>query len=514
MSIYVNLRSSECKDIYSKNHGGNFKIELNEPLRLQGPWEVALAEMTYHAHAFPNLPHEHSAVQVTLKEQLQVYETRDQDFSIRTWVLYGDIWVCSDHFDIARESRFPHIIMLPKKNYDWQDFKEAMECIGKKQLERNQTPTPVTNLTFTFTEHALVCKIGSFLRTCFTFSPDLGKFLSLPKMDVFQAPGINVYAEEVAYVKPLLPQEKFIIWSEDLTTELWVKIDDVKIDIPKTSNTMEKFTSFMLNLTKGTVYEKLVSFEFRYEDKAKEYLYYVGYKCTEACKPMKLEWSKGIYGIAELRDKVLTYEYSKGEYARLHTGTIFKLPPSAAPLATISENLGYNFYPTAKSMIDALNNIIWKCSSILNSKPIDKSLFGLDDNGMCTLIEDSKFSVTLSIYLMQLLQLTNTSTTQTGRAFFIMPTATREFLYVHTDMLDSHSYNSETNVLRVINNDRAVNEKVMISFPNLYYYPISARYLSNIQIRITDNHSDEDLPFALEVTCLLHFRRCNKPPFL
>ena len=60
MSVYVNLRSTECKDIYSKNHGGNFKIELNEPLRLQGPWEVALAEMTYHAQAFPNLPPEHS----------------------------------------------------------------------------------------------------------------------------------------------------------------------------------------------------------------------------------------------------------------------------------------------------------------------------------------------------------------------------------------------------------------------------------------------------------------------
>src|SRR3981189_777457 len=88
---------------------------------------------------------------------------------------------------------------------------------------------------------------------------------------------------------------------------------------------------------------------------------------------------------------------------------------------------------------------------------------------------------------------------QTGTAFFIMPTAIREFLYVHTDMLDSHSYNSETNVLRVINNDSAVNEKVMVSFPNLYYYPISARYLSNIQIRITDNHSAKTCRLPLKL---------------
>ena len=57
MSYYVNLRSSECKDVYPKNHGGNYTIELDEPLRLDGgPWEVALAEMTYHAEPFPNLP--------------------------------------------------------------------------------------------------------------------------------------------------------------------------------------------------------------------------------------------------------------------------------------------------------------------------------------------------------------------------------------------------------------------------------------------------------------------------
>ena len=391
-----------------------------------------------------------------------------------------------------------------------------MEGIGKKQLKRNQTLNPVTNLTFTFTEHALVCKIGSFLRTCFTFSPDLAKFLSLSKMDVYQAPGINVYVEEVAYVKPLLPQEKFIIWSEDLAEELWAKINDIKIRIPKTSNTIEKFISAIVNLTKGTAYEKYVSFEFTFKETATSCEYYMTYKCAETTKfwsDIILQWSPAIIRIVGMKESKLSYEHSKGEYVELYVASILKIPPPDAPLATTSENLDYNFYPTAKSMIDALNTVISKCSSVLNSKPIDRSLFGLDDNGMCTFTKHSKFDVTLSTYLTQMLQLTNTSTSQTGSAFFIMPTATREFLYVHTDMLDSHSYNSETDVLRVINNDREVNEKVMVSFSNLYYYPISARYLSNIQIRITDNHSDEDLPFALEVTCLLHFRRCNNHPF-
>ena len=144
-----------------------------------------------------------------------------------------------------------------------------MGVIGNEQLERNQTPNPVTKLTFAFTEQSLVCKIDSTLRTCFKFSPDLVKFLSLPIIDVYQAPERRIYVEEVAYVKPLLPQETFIIWSEDLTDELWVKIDDTKIDIPKTSNTMEKFTSVILNLTRGTVYEKLASLNLHIKIKGK-----------------------------------------------------------------------------------------------------------------------------------------------------------------------------------------------------------------------------------------------------
>ena len=154
-----------------------------------------------------------------------------------------------------------------------------------------------------------------------------------------------------------------------------------------------------------------------------------------------------------------------------------------------------------------------KCSSILASKPIATSLFSLNDNGLCTFTESTKFQVTLTSYLLNLIHLQNTSTSHTATTIFVIPTATREFFYVHSDMLDSHTYSSETNVLRVINSDRALNEKVMVSFQNFYYYPISARYLSNIQMRITDNHTEEDLPFDREVTCLLHFRRCNCHPF-
>ena len=178
-----------------------------------------------------------------------------------------------------------------------------------------------------------------------------------------------------------------------------------------------------------------------------------------------------------------------------------------------SANLGHNYYPTARSLIDALNSLVSQSTSVLNSKPIDRLLFNLNLEGKCTFTANEKFGVTLSPYLLRLLQLKNPDTNQIGASLCVMPAALREFLYISSDMLESHSYNNGSNVLRVINNDTTGTEKVMVPFANLYYYPISARYLSNIQIGITDNFSDEDLPFTREVTCLLHFRRCNNHPF-
>ena len=193
MSIYVHLRSSESKDYYSKNHGGNFKVELSEPLRMQGSWEVALAEMTYHAQAFPNLPVEYSSVKVTLKDWLRVYDTRDKFFYIRTWVYSNGKWISSESIDLPEESRFPHFCSLPSKNYDWEDFKNGIENMGKKLRSDIKTPVTKISLTFTGTDE-IECKFESTMRACFEFSKDLVNFLSLSVESVYQAPDIMEFS--------------------------------------------------------------------------------------------------------------------------------------------------------------------------------------------------------------------------------------------------------------------------------------------------------------------------------
>lgn len=510
MSIYLNLRSSECKDIYSKNHGGNFKNELNEPLRLHGTWEVALAEMTYHAQAFPNLPKEYSTVTVSLKESLQVYNTINKDFHVKTQVKWNGKWVSSDFHEIDMETSFPHVRSLPQKNYDWQDFKDAMTGITKEYVEGR--PKPITNLTFTFKEDKLSCTIDSTHRTYFSFSPDLVKFLTLTTTEVYQDPYQNKFTDEISFKMPILPKDKFLIWPLEIEEDLWVQFGDLKIDIPRKSNTMVKFERFIGNMSNNTQYESIISFNLRHREIIGAYQYNFTYKFMKTSDIKLISWSPAIIRMLGFSNIALNYETKQGEITGFIEGNISKIAPYVATLP-YTKALGYNFYPTAKTIIDALNKVISDSCGILMSKCLDKHLFSVGEDGVCTFEAHAKIGVKISSYLLKLLHLPNTDATHKGTAYCVMPAASREFLYVHSDMLDSNNYNNGNTVLRVINNDRAVNEKVMVSFPNLYYYPISGRYLSNIQIRITDNHSDEDLPFALEVTTLLHFRQCNNPHF-
>ena len=215
MSIYLNLRSSECKDVYPKNHGGNFQIELNEPLRLHGQWEVALAEMTYHAQSFPNIPKEHSAVEVSLKEQLQVYDTRTSVFSIKTWVWLNGAWLASDDPVIPKETQFPFIVTLPTKNYDWEDFKAAMAAITMKQDAAKR----VTNIKFSFEDDTLIVVFDATARTCIRFSDDLINFPSLPFQDLYQGTIPLYETHRVKYKKPRLSKEKYLVWPKDFDEE-------------------------------------------------------------------------------------------------------------------------------------------------------------------------------------------------------------------------------------------------------------------------------------------------------
>lgn len=53
-AFYVTLPSNACHDIFPDNNSSNYTITLSQPIELQGPYEVALAEIMY-CHTCNNL---------------------------------------------------------------------------------------------------------------------------------------------------------------------------------------------------------------------------------------------------------------------------------------------------------------------------------------------------------------------------------------------------------------------------------------------------------------------------
>ena len=184
-------------------------------------------------------------------------------------------------------------------------------------------------------------------------------------------------------------------------------------------------------------------------------------------------------------------------------------------------NFPHNYYPSPQAFCDGLNSCIMNLASeYTDAKPLDQPLFTMEKvasvdsidktTGKCVFKPHPFFKITLHPFILKLLHLDNTTSEHTGKSIVLLPSATREFFYLFTNIIASHTFSGAVNMLRVINNNTALpNEKILISFPHFYYHPITQLVISNIQIRITDNHTDLILPFQREVTCLLHFRRCN-----
>src|SRR5438552_12122460 len=138
------------------------------------------------------------------------------------------------------------------------------------------------------------------------------------------------------------------------------------------------------------------------------------------------------------------------------------------------------------------------------------NIFTLDESSkICTFKSTPNYSVTLSSYLLNLLQLYNTYESHTAKAPIRLISAVRPFLHAYCDLLIPHKVNAEEeSLLRVINNVARQDEKVMVAFDYPHYYIISRRFINNIRLYITDS-SGMPLVFTYLVSYLLHFRQCQ-----
>ena len=536
MSFYLNLNSSDSHDVHPHNYGGDFQVELADPLFFneQDPWEVALVEMSYDAQGFPNIQQEYTEIQVEALNRDNVYDALNKDYSIRaTFRVRPKYYVDSDSDAIKKHLRVPKFT-LPKKYYTWEGFKAAWSDLG----EVGDKAYFSYGVSFTDTE--LVCTCNTKWNSGkFEFSPDLIEFLSLEKSFI-ETP--NHAADHhrnskvgIAYKKPELDHSPIIFPLDIMKDHNWIEIGSRSVglwifEMPNTNYTLKQMAKNFTSLMSDGKIEKKVKFYFQYKDNGDDYYWEIRAETFQAIR-LTLHFSRSFLnqlGSAISNDvtgKWNLYETLRAESpVTIRSGNLKKIKKPEKLL--YYSRIPFNFYPSSVAFCEALTSTIMELASIwtdarFSSK--EQALFSMEkvggDNvvgnaitGICHFKPHPFFNVTLHPNMLKLLHLQNTIKEEKGTSIVLLPSATRDFFYVYTSIISSHTFSGATNIFRVINNVLAQpNEKVLISFSHFYYHPIVHQHIPNIQIRITDNHTDIELPFQKNVSCLLHFRRCSNP---
>jgi hypothetical protein len=175
--------------------------------------------------------------------------------------------------------------------------------------------------------------------------------------------------------------------------------------------------------------------------------------------------------------------------------------------------LDHNYYPNARTLIEGLNQRILRYINqkleLSNDPDAVNNIFSLDKLDNCTFTAPADCKIKLAPFLLNVLHLSNTDETNAGNVPIKLPSATRELLNVHTNIIQGHLVNQEVrSLLRVINNDANDGENVVVSFPHLQYHQLIRSYIQNIHTYITDDFTTDPLDFHKPVSYLLHFRPC------
>jgi hypothetical protein len=530
MSFYLNLSSKDSADVHPQNYGGDFQVELQTPLHFHehDRWEVALAEMTYDAQGFPNIPPEYSQIKFQALNRHSVYDATEMDLSITCFLrvvryqsFKAEPWIESDNEKVLQKRRLNKYV-LPKKCYTWQGFKDALKALGEVTSET------YISYAINLTDTQLELKYSTAAYEAkWVFSKDLVKLLSLEKDTVevsYARTSFLTGTLQVNYTKPSMPSEG-VIFPASSNHPFYIEIKDhARFNIPHSNYTIQELAKNFPLLTSHGGFAHRMRLTFEYTETDESFQWELKVQTFEAIDfALHFSWAF-LYHLGAPVDNFWAYISTKAA-----------TPPTAIRKGTVRKfhtdenmhinfiNLPYNYYPNTQAFLDGLNKCIMEMADFMcDAKAQEQPLFTLEKSTALEAIHDSKkvgkcifkphplFKFTLHPFILNVLKLKDTAKEQIGSSLAILPSATREFFYLYTNIIASHTYSGAINMLRVINNNTSLpNEKIMISFQHLYYHPLTQFFIPNIQIRITDNHTDLILPFTKEVTCLLHFRRCS-----
>src|SRR5277367_482169 len=512
--FYITLYSDASKNIYPHNHGGDFTVELHNTLDLAGAWEVALVEVSYFGQYFSNIPTEYGRVTVSVPKR-KAQPTRLILNYGKIKVMYMEVWITQwkplEGNDVDGRLQFDSAwtlvdtLTFENKHYTWQIFKEAIANL--KMTWQKRLPYGIRKVSVAVTERNTIVFTADISTGILkvVFSKDLFDLLQLDKREVSYSDQIHdiVSFDHVTFTIPLPKKDESpLLFTPRTDGEIWFAIDDYKVEIPKMFLTIKQFGECL------TIPDYKIEFNYKENEWVMEVTYLretekYGRSLKLSEPVQKSLCQVGFAYFPALPHRAVDFRISDAKTA----------PESDDfnPNFEITFQLSHNFFPTNKSLVEELNKLtikhFYKMGDLVFNERALGRVFSYDEvKNTCTFEVDSEYGIQLTSFLLNILGLKNTSESQKGTSIRLIA-AVRPFLHVYCNIiLPQYVNDNEYPLLRVINNNAIADEKTMITFHQPHYYPVSQRYISNINIYIADYTNFDPLVFTHPIILLLHFR--------
>ena len=468
--------------------------------------------MIYTGQAFPNLAIEDS--EVTLK--VSGKPKFENDYFL-TYDQMMDMWISfrKDRHRVPNSVTYSRIY-LPRQHYSWTSFIETLKKLYLQEFNNNGYIN-LSETQFAFTEKNITLDVIFTVDMSDDFRNTFGIATKLKPIHDFNNRWVHNYLPITNIPKPVADSSLVFYTPFAIETHVKFTVDDETVfQLTLQYWTVNMFKRAINAIGKSFTKDSWLSAMSIEDGNSEE-------DCT-------LVLTANSSKMGDKQSMVVTV--SQGFNCIFQTNaTIFTLQftePLRIPLSIVSAEeqgrkwsnfeasgrLQNNYYPDIGSLIKELNHVL----SILKldiakqrgSSTNEFTFFNIAAD-VVTFNGKDGFTVLLSTGLLKMMHLPSSWLTKTitGSEAVVMKTYKRSHLYIHLDCLDYHYINNNvSDLIKIVPNSVALDEKVLVTFSDPHYYAVSRRYMSTINIYITDSYFNGILQFDRDIAYTLHFRKC------
>ena len=516
MSFYLMLSSEGSKSTYPNNQGGDFKIMLDNALDMKSEqWEVALVEMSYSGQTFPNMSTEDSSITIQRWGKPEF----ENDYII-TYEQTYDLWV---QFTLKPIYGFVVTVKtlkveFPRQHYSWTSFKEYFKRYYGSNKFGDNWPTFISLKDSLFTFSMLRENLEEMFDV--QFSPSFVTYFNI-KLEDIKVRYENEHDKrlihlDVPVIKPMIMEDTSLLihtpyciykdvhfkvgWKRYLTlgsNEYWTlnmlkrALDGISANEVNEGGDNNDLKSISI------VGERELIVEIANNDTN-----------LKEGRLVKITFSDGFMAALGIRNKNTEIKSIHRYRTQIEPVSCRERSDLTWPIMNLNtKEMSQKYYPNVSSLVAEINKVIIAALLELSIKcgthEMFVDFFTLDDDESTNIVTYHKkhnVKLQLSTELLSLLNLDSnkgwlSETCQGSKAVELKP-YNRPHFYVHCDCIDYYYINNNvSHLIKIVNNNAKVNEKIVQSFNFPNYYVVTRRIMSNINMYITDNLFDNILEF-------------------